>query len=208
MFVAGQAAAALARDRAEDPLELLLSTPLTAKRLIEGQWLSLRQTLKPLVQLVLWIEIAWMTLTIAFDALDRSGMTFVYVSGSVAVVGFLLSDLRAIGWTALWRGVIARNAREAEQQAFSQVAFLPWLPVFITWVAVASTANPFRAWFASIVCWMLSTLVANLWFSRRSRRLLESRLTLWAGRRAAGEFENYDGWRAAGRWLGRRWRTL
>ncbi len=211
-FVASHVSSALARNLADDPLEILLSTPLTAERLINGHLLALRQTLKPLVSAALWIEIIWMALSIALDAFHRSRFPIVYVLGSVAVVGFLVPDLRAIAWIALWRGVIARNAREAEQQTFSLTIFLPWTPVFITWITATALSNPSsdpeRAWVATTVCWVVCTLLANHWFARRSRRLLESRLKLWAMRRSAREFEQYDGWRAAGRWLGRHWRDL
>jgi hypothetical protein len=56
-----------------------------------------------------------------------------------------------------------------------------------------------------IVFYVLFSAVVDWWFARRARRKLHTELGLWALRRSAGELEHYDGWRRAGRWLGRWW---
>jgi hypothetical protein len=48
---------------------------------------------------------------------------------------------------------------------------------------------------------------ANWWFARQARWNLETTLGLLALRRAAGEFEHYDGWRRFGRWLAVWWKA-
>ena len=204
---ANQASSALARGQAEDPLEILLSTPMKSERVILGQRLAFRKALEPVVRHILWIEAAWLFLTITFAAADDAGAPIAfYVLASLAVVGFLVPDLNAIGWTALWRGVAARSARDAEQEAFSLVAMLPWLPVFLSWVITVAVIDHRHAMVVAVFTWMIFSALVDNWSSRRSQRLLETRLKLWAQRRSAGEFEHYDGWRAAGRWLGQRWR--
>ena len=57
-----------------------------------------------------------------------------------------------------------------------------------------------------LVFYILSSAVVDWWFVRRARRKLYAELGLWALRRSSGEFENYNGWRRAGRWLGQWWR--
>jgi hypothetical protein len=206
---ANLASRALARGQAEDPLEILLSTPMKSKGVILGQGLTFREALKPIVRHVLWIESAWLFLTITFLKLEDPGAPIAfYVLASFAVVGFLVPDLRAIGWTALWRGVAARSARDAEQEAFSLVAMLLWLPVFLSWMIATAVLNDREAGMVvPVLTWMVFSAWVDYWSSRRSQRLLEMRMHLWAQRRAAGELDHYDGWRAAGRWLGQRWRT-
>jgi hypothetical protein len=204
--ISTQASRAFARDGGKDPLELLLSTPITARELMDGHMRALRDTLRPWIQGALWIETGWLAATITFSALSGAGGTWLYVLASIAIVGFLVPDLYAVAWTALWRGVIARNAREAEQEANSQVLVLPWLPTVLSSVAV-SIAGPTVGFLAALLSWTLFSAGANRWFGRRARYNLETRLHLWALRRSAGEFEHYDGWRRFGRWLGRWWRV-
>ena len=120
-----------------------------------------------------------------------------------------MPDLQAMGWTALWHGVIARNARAAEHEAFLRVLFLPWLPPIFAWMIISLTIifmnHPSASAFAIPVAWVMGSLITDRWFGRKSRRLLESKLALWALRRSAGELEHYDGWRRLGRRLGRWW---
>ena len=59
--------------------------------------------------------------------------------------------------------------------------------------------------FMLILSWTVASLFANGHFAAQARHDLESRLTLWAVRRSAGEFEHYDGWKDLGRKLGRWW---
>jgi hypothetical protein len=205
-YAATYASFAFARDRGENPLELLLSTPITPRQLIHGYTLALRELLGPKIRGAFWIESVWLTLTIFYDAAHGGQHTFLYVLASLAMLGFLVPDLRAVGWTALWQGVIARRAREAEKAAFTRVMFLPWLFTFL----VSSVAAPFTGTsgeaLAVILPWMIFSAAANWWFARQARRNLETTLELWALRRAAGDFEHYDGWRRFGRWLAVRWK--
>lgn len=204
--ISSQASIAFARDRGEDPLELLLSTPITPRELMDGHMRALRETLRPWIQCALWIEAAWLAAAITFNALDGGGGILLYALASIAVIGFLVADVDAVGWTALWQGVVARNAREADREAFQRVLFLPWIPAFLAWSIVVSVAGASGGVLATVLTWMMFSAGANRWFGRRARYNLETKLHLWALRRSAGELEHYDGWRRCGRWLGRWWK--
>ena len=56
LHVAAQAGFAFSRDRADDPLSLLLATPVTPRQLIEGHLLAIHETIRPWVRRALWIE--------------------------------------------------------------------------------------------------------------------------------------------------------
>src|SRR5207237_10654766 len=64
MHVGTQAALALARDRAENSLELLLATPVTPHESMQGHLIALRQPLRKLVRAALLIQAAWLALTL------------------------------------------------------------------------------------------------------------------------------------------------
>ena len=201
-----QASLVFARDRAEDPLQLLLSTPITPRELIDGHARALRNALRPWIWWVLWVEAGWLALTIAIHALEHGAVAWFYAIPAVAIVGFLVPDLRAIGWTALWQGVTARNAREADRDAAGFVLWFPWVPILLALPIAGAAGGSFGGVLAVVITWMFSSAIVNGWFGRRARFNLETKLQLWALRRSAGEFEHYDGWRRVGRWLGRWWR--
>ena len=203
--VATQASFAFSRDRADDPLSLLLATPVTPRQLVEGHLLAIRETMRPWVGRALWIEGGWLAFTILIHASGNQGFTLLYALAALALLALLIPDLQAVGWTALWHGVIARNARAAEQEAFSRVLLLPWLTTIFVWIISFTLNNPRAGAFAVVLTWVMGSLIANSWFGRKSRRQLESKLALWALRRSTGELEHYDGWRRLGRRLGRWW---
>jgi hypothetical protein len=119
----------------------------------------------------------------------------------------LLPDLHAVGWTAMWRGVIAPDARTAQREACSQVLFVPLCLAFGLWSIVVSLHQAEHGGLVFVVAWLVFSAWVDWWSGRRASRKLHAELELWALRRSAGELEHYDGWRRAGRWLGRRWRV-
>ena len=148
-----------------------------------------------------------MTLTIFYHSTHDGEDTFFYVLTSLAMLGFLVPDLHAVGWTALWRGVIARSTREAERGTFHRVLLLPWLAAFMMSSVAVPLAGENLGLLTMILSWMIFSAATNWWFTREARRNLETRLRLWALRRAAGEFENYDRWQKLGRSLGVWWKA-
>ena len=205
--VSKQASRVFAGERGDEPLELLLSTPLTPRELIEGHLLAFQRTWAPALRAVLWWEGAWLTFTLAAHFLTQRRGLLLYLLAAVAVMAFLVPDVRAVGWTALWRGVTKRKAREAEQEANGLVLMLPWLPALFLLSSAVSLMMPLGGSVAMLITW----IVASAWIDRRctqrARRNLETQLVLWAQRRAAGEFEHFDGWREVGRQIGDWWRT-
>lgn len=200
-----QASAALSRDRGEDTLELLLATPITPRQLIEGHVQTLREPLRRWVWLALGVEVAWFALALVAYVPGSGGETWILVAFAVAVVGFLIPDLYAVGWTALRQGVISKDTRNAQGNAGLHVLLLPWL-VLVTVLTLLVLSNvSFEPWWA-LAPYVMASAAADWWFLRRSRRLLETDMVLWAHRRAAGELEHYDSWRRWGRMLGRWWR--
>jgi hypothetical protein len=204
-FAAHQASFTFARDRGEDTLELLLSTPVATRQLIDGHAHALRAILKPVVRRALYLETAVLVILIGRHlVLHREDGTF-YVLGAAAMLALLIPDVRALAWTSMWQSVIKKSAREAQQEAFSRLAVLPWLVVALASVIGLIFGGEDGGVFTLILSWTVTSLVADGHFAAQARHELESRLTLWAVRRAAGEFEHYDGWKNLGRKLGIWW---
>lgn len=206
-YATSQASFAFARDRGEDTLELLLSTPVTPQQMIDGHSRALRETLRPWVKRALWMESGWLAFTLAKYAWEGGAFFWMHLLGAVAILGFLIPDLHAAGWTALWQSVLNKNAREAEKSATWRVMFLPWVVALLAWIPFGAIMNSTTGLAAMIVAWMVTSALVDNHCIRQSRFELETKLALWAQRRSAGEFEHYDGWRQLGRRLGRWWAT-
>jgi hypothetical protein len=204
-FAAHQASFTFARDRGEDTMDLLLSTPNTARELIGGHAHALREVLRPLLRRTLWIEGAWFAITLAIHVEKHGDDTFLYALGGAAMLGLLVPDVYALMWTAMWQSVVKKNARDAQQETISEIVLLPWLITVVPCVLGALLKGGNGALLALVVSWASVSAVADRYYSIRSRQKLGTRLALWARRRAAGELDHYDGWKDLGRKLGRWW---
>jgi hypothetical protein len=206
LSVGSLGANAFVREHPHESLELLLSTPLGARALVEGHVTAIRETMRPLVIRALWLELAWLAITISIKGLREGGVALGYLVAGVAVVGFLIPDLNAVGWSSLWQGVKARNAREAEQEGL-RVLVMPWIAIFIVSILVTPIIGNRAGEIGTLVMWVLFGFLANRWFTKRARMHLANDLELWARRRAVGELEDYTFWQRLGRWFGRRMRA-
>lgn len=114
IWIASEACLRLMADRRAGALELLLSTPLSTREIIHGQWLALRrQFLFPMVVML---------------AVELYGLRDSMHSGPlmVGLVTFLL-DVAAMGWLSLWMGLWAKNTSHALMITTALVLVLPTL---------------------------------------------------------------------------------
>jgi len=199
--LAAQAALAFARDRPENSLELLLATPVTPGELVQSYALALSEPLRRTVLTALTVEAVWLTLTLSFQWSRLSGAErqISFFVGA-AVLGLLIPDLRAVGWTALWEGAVARDSKIAAGNAASKVLALPWVGL----LTPLSLIEP-RLLLGVLVA---GSVLTDWWFARRAREKLATALRQIAQIRAAGQQEFPTDWVRLGRWLGRGWRRL
>ncbi len=102
----------LAEDRRSGALELLLSTPLTAREILRGQWLALRrQFAMPLAAVLVLVFL-----------LQRQQFT---LSTTLLNLAILLADLVTLGWVGMWLGLTARNLNRAILGTIGRVLVLP-----------------------------------------------------------------------------------
>jgi hypothetical protein len=103
----------LAEDRRIGALELVLSTRLTTRDILRGQWLALkRQFAKPLAAI----------LVLEFLLL-RQQYT---LSITLIHLALLLADVVTLGWVGMWLGLTARNLNRAILGTIGRVLILPW----------------------------------------------------------------------------------
>jgi len=102
----------LAEDRRLGALELLLSTPLTTREILRGQWMALKRQFATPLAVVLVLEFL----------LLRQQFTR---STTLIHLAMLLADLAALGWVGMWLGLTARNLNRAILGTIARVLILP-----------------------------------------------------------------------------------
>jgi hypothetical protein len=112
VWIVSEACARLSEDRRSGALELLLSTPLSEREVVRGQWLALRrQFLKPVL---------------VFLALEF------WLMSSLQPVGWLLAgiplrllEFAALGWVGMWLGLTMRSVTRAILGTLGLILILP-----------------------------------------------------------------------------------
>ena len=113
LWVVSEACARLAEDRRIGALELLLSTPLTTREMLRGQWLALRRQFAKPLAVILVVEFL----------LLRQPFTARLV---VINLLMLLADVVTLGWVGMWLGLTSRNLNRAIVGTIGRVLVLPW----------------------------------------------------------------------------------
>ena len=119
LWIISEACTRLAEDRRIGALELLLSTPMTTREILRGQWLALqRQFALPLGAIL-----------VAEFVLLRQQFTTQLVLLNLLM---LVADLLTLGWVGMWLGLTARNLNRAILGTVGRVLILPWGGFFTT----------------------------------------------------------------------------
>jgi ABC-type Na+ efflux pump permease subunit len=114
VWIVSEACTRLSEDRRSGALELLLSTPLSEREVVRGQWVALRrQFLGPLLVL----------LTLEFLLLRQSQP----VGWLLAGMPLRLLEFAALGWVGMWLGLKLRSVTRAILGALGLVLLLPWV---------------------------------------------------------------------------------
>lgn len=139
LWIAVEAGQRLAEDQKMRALELLLSTPLSVRDILRGQWLALRrQFLGPL-----FVVIAAELLLVLAVPLDSFQSDLRVRAFGVAGILLLVTDLAALIWVAMATSLTARSPNHASVSTILRVLILPW-----------------------VVCGVVGVM-ANLWFVTR-----------------------------------------
>lgn len=183
-WLASEAGRQLAEDRKLGALELLLSTPLTVRDILRGQFLALkRQFLGPLiVTLIVATLFLWAILQEPNDETERSFWRMFWIGGMI----MLVMDLVALYWVGMWQAVTAKNPNRAASGGVARILILPpvlWALIIL--VAMLNSMNggdtPSGKFFIGL--WFGLSIAIDLLFSFRARRKLLTEFRLAAAQR-------------------------
>jgi hypothetical protein len=183
----------IARDRVSGALELLLSTTLTEREVVRGQWLTFARTIlgPALVPVVIGAFVA-----IAFVIEEQPAEIALLVYCYFALVVVYLLDLVASMWTGMWAACFSRTPAAAPGQAIIRLFPLPWLAL----VGLMSVAAWFRVldgfeFVHGFTLWWLLSMANNIFWIVRSRRMFYARLRSAASERYQPPQNKMPWWR-------------
>ena len=174
----------LADDQKAGALELLLTSPLTAADIVQGQLLALRrQFLAPLVA-VLALEVMFMLVSRSHN--DGPG-AFTWLASML----MLLLDVAALIGVAMVTALTAKNPNLASILTIWRVLVIPWIAYAPIAVAASIAANlgasPVPGWTFFFGLWLTLGLAADLLFGLYAWWQLRNRFRKLAEKRFLGK---------------------
>ncbi len=204
--VAGTASQRLAEERTGGTLELLLSTPLKPEEIARGQWLAIkRQFLWPAVATLVLIPVTAVAAAFFWTPMDTEERINWLATGA-AMFFMLVADVAALGWTGMWYGISAKDAKQASGTTFAHIIALP-NAMLCFWIVFVMLICWFFGWrlpehyLFYLASWFVIGIVNDIAHFVICRRLFLSRLRLLAASRYLPP-EDHSLWARAGRWLG------
>lgn len=170
IWVAMEASHRFGEDRQSGALELLLATPMSVARLVEGQILALRRQFAGPVLLVLTVDFFFLLA----ERTDREWVLLVLAG----MIEFIV-DLIALAWVGMWLGLRSRSGTRATWGAIWRMLALPWaifLFIVISLEIVARSLNIGQV--GGIGIWLAISVLIALYFGfdARHRLLAEFRV--------------------------------
>jgi hypothetical protein len=146
----------LCADRRNNALELLLTTPLTIRRIIGGQFLALERQFALPVLAVLATDIFFLL----SDTSDKEVLA-VWVCGIVVFI----ADIITLPIIGMWQALRARDTNRASGAALVRIMALPWLGWAMIMISFAAMAFSMRtSAFGSLPRWLENYGPLGLWF--------------------------------------------
>jgi hypothetical protein len=168
MFMAWQACHCLAEARANQAMEMLLSTPLKAESILEGQILALKRTFGGPIAALLTAELFGYYILMMMASSNSRDLVTAFI-GILTVGAFLAGifglDVMAVTWVGMWFGLASKNETQA---VFKTILYVLVIPLFF--IIFYCFSIPFLiAW--PIVC----TVLAREKLRSQFRRLATTR---------------------------------
>ena len=130
IWIAAEASRRFVEDRSNNTFEFLLSTLLTERQIIRGQWLALwKQFAGPVLAILVWESFLVFYLHRHHGWWDTGAITSPLLS-----MFFLVLDAVALGWVGMWLGLVCKGRTRAILGSLALVVMVPWVLFLIYYV--------------------------------------------------------------------------
>ncbi len=172
-WVASAAGRRLGEDRRIGALELLLSTPLSVRDILHGQWLALRRQFFLPIVFVLVVEFTFMVASIRKEGYQSDPG---YLAIWLALMLMLVVDSISLAWVGMWVALTSRNPNRATGHTVLRLLILPWLGMVVV-IMISSVIRPslFDSGKFLLGLWVGTGLVTDLVFALSAGMQLHSR---------------------------------
>ncbi len=179
-WLIGEACRRFCLDRQSGALELLLSTPLSVGKILQGQLMSLRRQFAAPAAIVIFADLIFLA----------SENDVEWTLTCVAWITMLIADLITLSWVGMWMGLNSRSTGRAAAASIVRILFLPWL-AFMGLLTLTAISSIFlnrimpRGFDSKVlICaWMLFGFLNDIIFGLWAARKLQTEFRLVATRR-------------------------
>jgi ABC-type Na+ efflux pump permease subunit len=194
-WIGAESSQRLTDDRRSGALELLFSTPLSVRDVLNGHWMAiLRQFLAPVIFVCALTIFSSLLLLVDSGRLGASQTTY-WTTIFMAHLVMLVVDCLALFWYGLWNSAQARYVNRAISGTLFHVLMLPWI-VYILFIMsfftmlrfqVRRITLPVSEEYFMLGTWFAISLGYSLWLITSSRSKLITQLRLFATTRPGEE---------------------
>lgn len=130
VLIASESSHLFAENRRAGSFELLLTTPLSERKIVRGHAASVRRLFAPpvAVTLVTTFSLAWPEL---------GGWDWIVF---MVVTGLLVWDMEALVWVGMWRGLVQRRSHLAALNSLVRVTVVPGVVVGVLCLPMIATS--------------------------------------------------------------------
>jgi ABC-type transport system involved in cytochrome c biogenesis permease component len=186
-YIGAECGRRLVEDRKIGAMELLLSTPLSVRQILHGQFLALqRQFFFPvLVMFVVdvWLLIAGLSSSWLNSSSEQSIWLWMWLAGMV----MFIADVTTLYWLGMWTGLAMRNPKHAFGAAITPVLALPWIGLGVVMTIIELLPLEMRRSFRwdgfPLLVWFVLGITVDLLFGLNARRNLLLNFRLVAAQR-------------------------
>ena len=163
-WVVSEAGRHLGEQRKEGALEFVLSTPLTVKEILHGQWLALRrQFLGPLLAVVA-VLIIFLVASLQRESFHENPLNPVLWIGGILM---LVADVVALCWAGMWAALTVKTPNRITGVTATRLLLAPWVLFFVVLIManlLTMPSSPDFTWIFYVGLWFGLGLLADLIF--------------------------------------------
>jgi ABC-2 family transporter protein len=142
LWVAAEAGHKLGQDRKLGALELILSTPMTVKDILRGQFLALRRQFFWPAAFVIGMQVIFMAASLQKESFHENRMNPVIWAAAIVM---LVVDMTAVSWVAISLAMSSRNPNRTSGTTVVRMLVAPWI-LYIAIVILLSVMDEFFGW--------------------------------------------------------------
>ncbi len=171
-WVASEAGRYLGQQRKDGTLEFVLSTPLSVKEILHGQWLALRrQFLGPFV-VVIAVQLIFLAASLQRESFSQNPINPIVWVASIIM---LAADTVALCWTGMWGALTVKSPNAIPWVTMTRLLAAPWGLFVVVQIMANLLVEPnsvVYTWKFYVGLWLTLGIILDLAFGIGSWRVL------------------------------------